>query len=341
MYDEEILQLLQKVYGLNRYPFDSLLGTELNPVINDQLEEHYSKVEGFGLQEPFIEQWFKTARNLAKPPRILVYGPQGSGRSSVANYIVWQFSKAKKLSSGEIKILLVKVEIKNEDSIEPIQLALMELFKHLRKCLGEQLRTEYKYLYDDYSDLLKNLSSTEYTEEIKYGLAKDIFEQINDILIERKRLTLIILDKVNNYPQIIYANQVFEKAPLLVYTTSGQKIYDSFEQEKSFSEIHGFSVKLSRLSLEDVQQFLDHCWNIGLDIDHKKNHPFDHKGLKVIFEKTTWPFKFIVIFFDQILISHLNQFTINGQQEIKEYEKEIKQEEIVSEFAKYMNNLNI
>ena len=137
------------LYNLKTNPFAPELEKELSPNKKEELTL-YAKVEGFGNQVLHIDNWFTNSKNLAKNNCILVYGFDGSGRTSVVNYILWRFCEGKKIDIDQIT--LVKTVVRNDHNIEPIQDLLKNLCSYLSKSLGRKFTEEYYGLEKDYKE---------------------------------------------------------------------------------------------------------------------------------------------------------------------------------------------
>jgi hypothetical protein len=284
-------KLLQR-YKLKRNPFAPELQRELCPQCEEELSL-YAKVEGFGQQVQHIQNWFARPENLAEPAFILVCGPEGSGRSSVVNYIIYCFGQAKRLNAD--KVSPITVPIKNHDDMEPIQEALEKLYTCLEEKPGVNLEKDFPKL----DDLFMN-HVIERSEPSNKRICKLVFRRTKPILGDE---IVIVLDNIRTYEQVDSSAQVFEDAPLILFTTSNEEVYKGFTSSK----IHGFPVKLSNLTLEDVKEFIVQRW---LACSGDEQHPFPESGIQRVFEiesGKTWTFQAVVNILAEIFTTHLEE----------------------------------
>ena len=276
MSQEKLLQL----YGLKHHPFAPELRKELCPESDEELA-FFAEVEGFGEQIELIHNWFKNAENLVQPARILVYGPEGSGRSSVVNYIAYLFLKAKKFEA-EQPSLIIKVLVEDHDALKPVQDVLEKFYYRIREHLKGPLE-ELNKLYMEHVILSEEPSS-----EKVYRL---IYKDSIPILEGKGYVPIIILDKVLDYAQISTSDKVFEDTPIVLYTTSTEKIYKDAKESIKQHALNGLVVELGNLKLQDIKNFLKQRW---LTFSEGTCHPFDEDGINNIFEDEDLPFQTVI-----------------------------------------------
>jgi hypothetical protein len=286
--------LLNRLYGLQTNPFAPEFGRELFPSKCEDLTL-YAKVEGFGEQVPFIDDWFINPENLAKSNCILVFGFDGSGRTSVVNYIIWRFCEAKKIDLQQIA--LIKTIVKNEHNIEPVQDLLKELCHYLSNLLGKDFTEQYGELRKDYREQV--LFNEKPGTQRAYNY---IFSESKPILKGQNRIPIIKIENINNYHQFHTIFEVFNSADIVIYTTTNSEVYQQFIQEHLKGNIHGFSVNLSKLNLQDVIKFI--CLRWEECCQDNKEHPFDEDGLKLVFENPM-TFKGVVKIITEAFNNHI------------------------------------
>ncbi|MEG4209974.1 hypothetical protein [Microcoleus sp. S13_B4] len=288
-------ELLNNLYGLQKNPFAPEFGEELFPSNCEDLTLLYAKVEGFGRQVSFIDNWFTKPGNLAKSNCILICGFDGSGRTSVVNYIIWRFCEAKKINLKQIT--LIETIVKNEHDIEPIQDLLKELCTYLNKLLGKKFTEEYGDLKKDYREQVLYNKAPGTQRAYNY-----IFSESKPILNSQDIIPIVKIENINNYQQVHIASEVFSSADVIIYTTTSSEVYQQFIQEHSKGNIDGFSVSLTKLNLQDVINFI--CWRWEKCCEDNKEHPFDEDGLKLVFENPM-PFKGVVKIITEAFNNHI------------------------------------
>ena len=281
--------------GLKKSPLASTFKKELCPLTSEDCDFLYAKVEGFGKHVSIIEQWFAKADNLDRSNCILILGDKGSGRSSVANYIARQFYLAKGIDK---KISLIKSVVKNHHDLEPVRDLLGELYNHLGQLLGKQFEENFGSTKKLYHQIL---FSPELQNEIFPYLS--LFSESLPILNSHEYFPIVIADEIKTYQQINSIQEVFKSFPLIIYTTDQKEVNDVFEREKLSGNLHGFVVKLERLSSKDVHDFLSHRWtkcSAG-----NQPHPFDKEGIDLIFQGNQFYFKGVVTILTEIFVNYL------------------------------------
>lgn len=288
--------MVYKLHGLTKNPLAEVYKKELCPLTKDECEFLYAKVEGFGNHVSFIEQWFADKSNFDRLNSILILGDKGSGRSSVANYIARQFYLAKEIDQ---KIPLVKCTVKSHHDFDPIRDLLKELYDHLYQLLGQQFEQDFRSTKNLYRKIL--IETTELPTEI--SSYQSLLLESLPILNSQEYFPVVIADRIATYQQINSIQEVFNKFPLIIYTTDQKNIQDEFERRKIRGDLHGFTVQLDYLSLEDVRNFLSHRWTKCSATNQV--HPFDKEGLENIFKANQFPFKGVVTILTEIFTNHL------------------------------------
>src|SRR5262249_2823672 len=136
--------MILQLYKLERNPFDLELQQELLPLNDDDLRL-YAEVDGFARKALIIKDWFIRKENLKHTNFISIFGPKGSGRSSVANYVINRFSHAK--GDSLERLFLIKHQVKDDHNIIPIRDALAELYIQATQEPGLQLHQGLDDLY--------------------------------------------------------------------------------------------------------------------------------------------------------------------------------------------------
>lgn len=285
-----------KLCGLEKNPLAEIYKKELCPLTKEDCDFLYAKVEGFGNHVSLIEPWFADKSNFDRLNSILILGDKGSGRSSVANYIARQFCLAKGINR---KIPLIKCIVKSHHDFDPIQDLLKELYSHLCQLLGQQFEQDFGSIKKLYQKIL--IENTELPTEI--SSYKSLLLESLPILNSHEYFPVVIADRITTYQQINSLQEVFNGFPLIIYTTDQKNIQNEFKRRKIRGELHGFTVKLDYLVLEDVHDFLSHRWKKCSA--ENQIHPFDKEGIDIIFQENKFPFKGVVTILTEIFINHL------------------------------------
>lgn len=288
--------MVYELHGLTKNPLAEIYKKELCPLTKDECDFLYAKVEGFGNHVSLIEQWFADKSNFDRLNSILILGDKGSGRSSVANYIAQQFYLAQEIDQ---KIPLLRCIIKSHHDLEPVRDLIRELYNHLCQLLGQQFEQDFRSTKELYRKIIFEI--TELLTEI--SPYQNLFLESLPILKSRKSYPIIIADKIITYQQLNSIQEVFNKFSLIIYTTDKKEIQDEFKRRKTRGDLHGFTVKLDYLSLEDVGNFLSHRWTKCSATNQL--HPFDQEGLENIFKTNPYPFKGVVTILTEIFTTHL------------------------------------
>lgn len=318
--------ILDALYGLKTNPFALEFKQELSPSKHEELSL-YAKVEGFGKQVSSIDNWFTNTENLTKSNCILVYGFDGSGRTSVVNYILWRFCEAKKINLE--KVTSMKTMVKNEDNIEPIKDLLEQLEYNLSTNRSDFSGSKLEELYEKYV-----YSSSDDKQLDIIRMLRRIFNQSKVHIKTQNKIPIIILENINNYQQLHTNFEVFNEADLIICTTTKPNVYETFKPEHLQENIHGFSVNLSKLELDDVIKFICGRWEICSE--ENKQHPFDENGLKLVFGNPM-PFKGVVKIITEAFNNHVEEMKSKPDFEENNELKVISQEKIVTAFVNHFN----
>jgi energy-coupling factor transporter ATP-binding protein EcfA2 len=277
---------LVAAYNLRRYPFEM---AELSPVHDLDL---YASVDGFEKQEQLIKT---RAQNMANGSLVLVYGPEGCGRSSVVNYLIHQLRP----QAPGWAHCRVDAKIANHDADEPVKEALFRLRQLLRK--------EVHNFDANQQELAKKFMDHVVAAAAPPGkqLALDIFEQATEVLIGLRKHLVVVLENVRDYTQVGNAAYVFAGGAILVATSSVQPVLDAFTKQPSFV------VSVDELSVEGVHAVVRHRWK-AVSNSKDAEHPFDPNGLDAVFNKRSWTLKAIMELMSGVFDTATNGLSFGG-----------------------------
>ena len=255
-------------YGLDDNPFG---GRFAKPLKCPDEEKYFIAVDGFKNQKPVIDELFNHPAD--KISSVLISGSSGTGRSSVANYVVDKFRH----HGAPLRVLK---EISDDNFKNAIHTWFSELRSAVRreriefdddlKIRLEALKVQIPFLNDD---------SSEYRD-----IVADAIIAIN----AKKRSLVCVFDRVVNHKIFALANDVFgglgdESSLLVIFTTADARIEDEFRLSKLPNRT---LISLDTLSGKDVAELVDQRWRQllpGMD------HPFDKNSIEKVFSFEKYP----------------------------------------------------
>jgi energy-coupling factor transporter ATP-binding protein EcfA2 len=256
-------------------------GLRLNPYKTGELdssmpEEMYVGVDGFAKESGQIKRLAPTlqARSL-----VLVYGPAGCGRSSLVSFIIRNLPAPR----GEVELLPVVGQVRDEQPMNAVWQVLEELRTWMRDNSAflnqEALRARYE----------KHIENADDDNPPPLGSSKDIFSDSLTVLKGLKKKPIPVVEGVFTYKQVVNAATAFQKADVLLFTTTREDLYNAFASH----QYPGFRAKVEALGVADIQTFLDQRWKYATG-NPTAVHPFAPAAILQVFRDRSWPFRNVV-----------------------------------------------
>ena len=262
--------LVSDALGLNSDPFADCFRRELRPQSPADLAQ-YVRVEGFGRQVGQIQNWFEALGSGASDRgmlRVLIYGPNGSGRTSVGHFILQCYYQSLTVQAPAQVILEVKVE--NDHPMEPSYIA----FRQLYDAMTDPPQTPDNALDDlFYHNILVELNQfiPARTQPVMNFLRRKMGGQLSALTC--------IFENVRTLDQIEKARDACAKFPLLVFTTTSQDLLNRYRAQGGSP----LSVELSDLTWQDIQELVVQRWQICSN--GQVVHPFIEADLEKVFQR--------------------------------------------------------
>jgi predicted ATPase len=234
--------------SLSFYGLDvDIFGDEyIDPLRCPEQLDKYVKVEGFGEHKDSIDKLFADSKPLNR--FFLIYGQQGTGRTSVANYIA---EKTRDYGSP----LKVSSIVADEDQIGSIHAWMGELsFAALSgqfKLVGETINNDLKQVIID----------KPYQNEFIYR--KLLFDVIRSFT--KDEIIVAIFEQVRNPKIFTLAAQIFNQVGehfknkvMVIFTTSEENLKKDFENLGSLTAMP--PIVLRSLQSEEIYNFIVERW---------------------------------------------------------------------------------
>ncbi len=253
-------------------------GLRLNPYKTGELdssmpEEMYVEVDGFGRESGQIK---RLAPKLQARSLVLVYGPAGCGRSSLVSFIIRNLPAP----LGGVELLPVVGRVRDEQPMNAVWQVLEEL--------RTWMRDNNAFLNQDtlHARYEKHIANADNDHPPPLGSSKDIFSDSLTVLKGLKKKPVPVIEGVFTYKQVENAATAFQKADVLLFTTTREDLYEAFASH----QYPGFRAKVDTLGLTDVQTFLDQRWKYATG-NPTAVHPFAPTAILQVFRDRSWPFR--------------------------------------------------
>lgn len=245
----------------------------------------YAFVEGFGEHAPSIQEWFRERPVRRDGTRVVIYGAKGTGRSSVANYIVHEFVKAANLTFSDISFLPVPVN--DRHPIEPVRQALALLRRELKD------RNKFKPGAELEGRVYKSilLNEPQGTPELFADIFGDILGMIRNVDKAPCPLPVFVFDELREYDQLANIASSLSEWSLVICITAEESVLTRWEEKCRSGALRPYTVRLSPLTPQHAVQFISQRWEV---LERDDRHVFIDEGLVRALRSRPFPFRAIV-----------------------------------------------
>jgi hypothetical protein len=238
---------------------------------------NYVTVEGFGDQKPYIDAW--ADQPMTKTQFFLIYGDNGTGRTSICNYIADKFRK-----NGTI--LKVITRIPDDDHIGALHKWVAEFWFKARVS-----NVSFSTVTISFESQIINHEPHKNT-----AIYKSLLYDALRVQLSGMRLVAIFENVVN--PQIFtIVQEVFDDpyAPLpaialVIFTTTEKDIRKDFKRLNPRPS--GLPpIELRVLTGEEVLEFIKQRWK---QVQPTSPQPFEEQAVVGAFDQVKYPFQSVV-----------------------------------------------
>lgn len=265
-------------YGLQDNPFRK---RELDPLNNPADESELAEIDGFSTHKPQVDAILEAAVKEKGPAFFLVAGNSGTGRSSVANWILARYCDLRGIERN--RLIVPRRKVSNRDDFD----TFLNWFAFLHNSIGDKEEIDLGKKLGDaleavantvqrvtmvpkFSDLAKRLSTTLTAQKSANGTAMPAAFGI-------------CLEKIEEYRIIRTAIDIFEDVPTVgVFTTFdlanvGKEAVDLFRQGSGRTR---HVVELGSLSAPEVVTIIGKRWSDASKYPDKP--PFDPNAIEQV-----------------------------------------------------------
>lgn len=304
-------------YGLKEHPFQGFEGRFEVELDYSKQRDLYADIYGFREHRQRINNWFTRNGKTDRPKFFVVEGPKGSGRNSVANYIVHCYEASlgtKGSNDGTWKLLTLPIEVESENDVEELRHWMIDLYKAIVDEKGIRLENEIK-------ERLRELTRTQPQRLSGMDLEFwEVFRSVAESLYRQGWRIVALFDEVKSDKFYQFCEKVFDSwGPLVVYIRSWQTENGGRRRTPSGGTPtldlnwpkgeDGMRITLGSLNGDDVIALLNHRWNI---LRAPGSPPFDEEPIKELFNKISHAVKAVNIKLGWLFDYKLNNLNPNG-----------------------------
>lgn len=245
------------IYGLQGNPYR--IGM-VDPLLNPKYVPQIVEVDGFCSLKQVVSYLQKKVVDENKPAFFVVTGKNGTGRTSLANYILVRYCEYRGIDRA--KLIVPPRIVENHDDLD--------IFRTWFAYLYNGIDEKNLKLNKDFSEMLMNEPG-----KIDRSVMKPRFnllaKKVNNVLSNAENCAGfgICLENVPNVAIIRSALAVFENVQtvgiftILDYESTGKDVADMFRRNEAHHQdvLDQVFVELSPLSAPDISTLVLACWN--------------------------------------------------------------------------------
>jgi hypothetical protein len=280
-------------------PFAGRFQAPLTPEKDNDLKHLYVLVDGLNRAQAEIAKWSAIAasKQRNKPFVAIIFGPSGSGRSSIAKYIAYQCASAAAADVAPaarldlLRSCFVEEIVADEHQVAPTDGLLDSFFRF---------------------SLASNFRLAEFTKQLFFAPESDaiaapktLAKRYALLRIDTKGsipVPIFCLDQVRNFGQISTAIQVFDKDAIIVCTTSLESVKNDLLTSNGDERYEVLQCDLSGLTGQEVYELFEQRWR-AFASEPIGSPPIDREVIQATFNYN-WPIKGVVIVLNELLSSY-------------------------------------